>query len=104
MMNISVGNGSDVVVVVAANIVNNVSYVDNVTSVDPTNSSIAVPDFGHCPDYDRSGEILLENLGFYLEGIIQTSLAIAGLLSNFISCLVLASKEMRNSFNLVSCA
>ena len=103
MMNISVGNGSDVVVVVVANIVNNVSYIDNVTSVDPTNSSI-VPDFGHCPDYDRSGEILLENLGFYLEGIIQTSLAIAGLLSNFISCLVLASKEMRNSFNLVSCA
>ena len=55
-----------------------------------------------CPDYDKSGDLLLDNLGFYLEGILQTSLAIAGLLSNFISCLVLASKEMRNSFNLVS--
>ncbi len=55
-----------------------------------------------CPDYDKSGDLLLDNLGFYLEGILQTSLAIAGLLSNFISCLVLASKEMRNSFNLVN--
>ena len=55
-----------------------------------------------CPDYDKSGDLLLDKLGFYLEGILQTSLAIAGLLSNFISCLVLASREMRNSFNLVS--
>jgi len=97
MMNISVGNDTDVVSVVDAV---NITHTD-VVGVDPTNSS-TVPGFDHCPDYDRTGEILLENLGFYLEGIIQTSLAIAGLLSNFISCLVLASKEMRNSFNLVS--
>ena len=29
-----------------------------------------------CPDYDSSGDLLLDNLGFYLEGILQTSLAI----------------------------
>lgn len=69
---------------------------------DSGNESADYPvDTTDCPDFDRSGDILLENLGFYLEGILQTSLAIAGILSNFVSCLVLASKEMRNSFNLV---
>ena len=52
-------------------------------------------------DIDHESEVLLENLSFYLEGVTQTSLAFAGILCNIIVCFVLASKEMRNSFNLM---
>ena len=78
---------------------NNMIAIGNLTD---NETEYVVDPSSDCPDYDKSGDLLLDNLGFYLEGILQTSLAIAGLLSNFISCLVLASKEMRNSFNLVT--
>ena len=52
-------------------------------------------------DIDRESEVLLENLSYYLEGVTQTTLAFAGVLCNIIVCFVLASKEMRNSFNLM---
>jgi len=55
-----------------------------------------------CPDYSDESDLLLDELSFYLEGILQTFLASVGLLSNIVACLVLASKQMRNSFNLVS--
>ena len=48
----------------------NSSDFSNVTMfVDDDN----VSDFSHCPDYDKSGDLLLDNLGFYLEGILQVS-------------------------------
>ena len=54
-----------------------------------------------CPDYSQFGEQLLNTMSFYLEGIIQTPIAIVGILANCLACLVLASKQMRNSFNLM---
>jgi hypothetical protein len=36
------------------------------------------------------------------EFFFQTPIAIAGVVCNLATCLVLASKDMRNSFNLVS--
>ena len=44
-----------------------------------------------CPDFDESGQILLNNLSFYVEGILQTPIAVVGVLSNFVACLVLVS-------------
>ena len=52
-----------------------------------------------CPYFDQNGDILLDNLAFYLEGITQTSFAFAGIMFNCIACIVLGSKEMKNSFN-----
>jgi hypothetical protein len=54
-----------------------------------------------CPDFDESGQEILNNLSFYLEGVVQTPVAIIGVLGNILSSLILASKEMRNSFNLM---
>ena len=48
--------------------------VTNVTFSDAMSYSDAdyVDDpYSHCHDYDKSGQVLLDNLGFYLEGVIQ---------------------------------
>jgi hypothetical protein len=37
----------------------------------------------------------------FLNDFFQTPIAIAGVVCNLATCLVLASKDMRNSFNLV---
>ena len=58
-------------------------------------------DLEECPEYSEFGDELLNTMSFYLEGIIQTPIAIVGILGNSLACLVLASKEMRNSFNLM---
>ena len=54
-----------------------------------------------CPAYNDCCKNLLNNLTFWLEGVVQISFAIAGILSNYISCLILSQKEMRNAFNLL---
>ena len=54
-----------------------------------------------CPDFDESGQYVLNNLSFYLEGVIQTPLAISGVIGNTVASLILSTKEMRNSFNLM---
>jgi hypothetical protein len=36
-------------------------------------SNDSLPDFSHCPDYDKAGDQLLDSLGFYLEGIFQVT-------------------------------
>jgi len=74
---------------------------DNATSVNSSDSLNEIPNPDFCPDYDEESDLLLDKLSFYLEGIIQIVLASVGLFSNIIACLVLASKQMRNSFNLV---
>ena len=33
-----------------------------------------------CPDFDESGQSVLNNLSFFLEGIVQTPIAISGIL------------------------
>ena len=54
-----------------------------------------------CPQYNECCDYLLHQLGFWLEGVIQTTFAVIGILVNLISSLILASKEMRNAFNLL---
>jgi hypothetical protein len=55
----------------------------------------------NCPDYDDDGAILLDDLRFWLEGVVQVTIASSGILCNLVSCLILSDKEMRNSFNLL---
>jgi hypothetical protein len=55
----------------------------------------------NCPDYDDDGAILLDDLRFWLEGVVQVPIASSGILCNLVSCLILSDKEMRNSFNLL---
>ena len=66
-----------------------------------SNITDVLTDLEDCPVYSEFGENLLNAMSFYLEGIIQTPIAIIGILGNCLSCLVLASKKMRNSFNLM---
>jgi len=55
----------------------------------------------YCPTWSRGCTDLRSELGFWIEGVLQTTFAIAGILANTISSLILASKEMRNAFNLL---
>ena len=45
-----------------------------------------------CPDFDESGNQLLGNLGYWMEGIAQCSIAVLGIMFNIGSSLVLASR------------
>ena len=47
-------------------------------------------------------EGVFQTIIFIQEGVIQTTVAIVGLLSNWFASFILLSKEMRNTFNLVS--
>ena len=55
----------------------------------------------NCPEYEEVGEAILSSLGFWLEGVLQSAMASCGLICNLVSIVVLADKEMRNSFNLM---
>ena len=58
--------------------------------------------FSDCQEYTEGDLDLLDSLSFYVEGLIQTPIAICGVVCNLATCVVLASKDMRNSFNLVN--
>ena len=58
--------------------------------------------FSDCQEYTEGDLDLLDSLSFYVEGLIQTPIAICGVICNLATCVVLASKDMRNSFNLVN--
>lgn len=49
-----------------------------------------------CPDHGESGALLMEALRFWVEGIIQTSIAISGVIFNIFSSIILASKVRSN--------
>ncbi len=55
----------------------------------------------NCPVYTHADEALLAEVSFWMEGVVQTSLAVFGILFNCFSSVILASREMRNSFNLL---
>lgn len=65
------------------------------------NSTVAEESKLNCPDYSDQGEEILSELSFWMEGILQTSVAICGLFCNIVSTIVLADREMQNSFNLL---
>ncbi len=77
-------------------------FGENTTNLNTTDSLGGMPNSDICPDYNEESDLLLDELSFYLEGILQSFLASIGLMGNMVACLVLASKQMRNSFNLVS--
>eukprot|EP00095_Tigriopus_kingsejongensis_P000415 maker-scaffold19_size710362-snap-gene-6.13 protein:Tk00415 transcript:maker-scaffold19_size710362-snap-gene-6.13-mRNA-1 annotation:"AGAP001862-PA" len=54
-----------------------------------------------CPEYGEYDQQLRSGLSFWMEGVIQTTIAISGVFFNIFSSLILASKDMRNSFNLL---
>ena len=47
-----------------------------------------------CPSYNKCCEDLQKEMGFWLEGVVQTTFAVGGILANTISSLILASKGM----------
>ena len=85
------------------------SYFDNCTCETGTvtiNASLVGDDPDvisviSCPISNKCCDGLLSSLGFWLEGVVQVTFAILGILSNLVSCMILASKDMRNAFNLL---
>ena len=53
-----------------------------------------------CPDFDESGSQLLEDLGYWMEGIAQCSIAVLGIMFNIGSSLVLASRWVTNGLTM----
>ena len=53
-----------------------------------------------CPDFDESGSQLLEDLGYWMEGIAQCSIAVLGIMFNIGSSLVLASRWVTNDLTM----
>ena len=55
-----------------------------------------------CPDYGAEEEKMLQTVSFVIEGVVQTIVAILGILGNCLASFILSSsKEMRNVFNLL---
>ena len=54
-----------------------------------------------CPVYNACCDVFVDRLAFWLEGVVQVTFAIIGILMNIASCCILGSKEMRNPFNLL---
>ena len=54
-----------------------------------------------CPIYNDCCHNIAEGMAYWLEGVIQVTLGIIGILMNLASCCILGSKEMRNAFNLL---
>jgi len=55
----------------------------------PTHANV---DFSDCQDYTDDDLNLLDSLSFYVEGVMQTPIAVCGLVCNLATCVVLASK------------
>ena len=53
-----------------------------------------------CPDFDESGSQLLEDLGYWMEGIAQCSIAVLGIMFNIGSSLVLASRWVTANYGI----
>ena len=54
-----------------------------------------------CPVYNDCCQRIADGMAYWLEGVIQVTLGIIGILMNLASCCILGSKEMRNAFNLL---
>ena len=55
-----------------------------------------------CPDFDESGSQLLEDLGYWMEGIAQCSIAVLGIMFNIGSSLVLASRWVTDGLTMAN--
>ena len=54
-----------------------------------------------CPDYAASDYERLDVFTFWVEGVLQTSVAVLGIVGNILASVIVCRKEMRNSFNLL---
>ena len=54
-----------------------------------------------CPDYSEADFAFLDRFSFWVEGVLQTAVAVAGIVGNIIASVIISRKEMRNSFNLL---
>ena len=54
-----------------------------------------------CPVYSNEDMLLVDEFSFWIEGVIQTIVAILGILGNSVASIILSRKEMRNAFNLL---
>ncbi len=54
-----------------------------------------------CPEYSMEQFAFLDAFSFWVEGVLQTTVAIAGIVGNIIASVIVSRKEMRNSFNLL---
>ena len=55
-----------------------------------------------CPYYGEEEEQMLQKVSFVIEGVVQTIVAILGILGNSLASFILCTrKEMRNAFNLL---
>lgn len=67
--------------------------------INVNNTSVSQLD---CPDYSDEEAQLMQKVSFAIEGVVQTIVAIFGILGNSLASYILASrKEMRNAFNLL---
>ena len=55
-----------------------------------------VIDFSDCQEYTDDDLNLLDSLSYFVEGVMQTPIAICGLVCNLATCIVLASKVLNN--------
>lgn len=53
----------------------------------------------NCPEFTEYSTNLLNEITFWVEGVLSCSIAIAGFFGNVGSTMILSGKEMRNSFN-----
>ena len=54
-----------------------------------------------CPDLTESDNHLKKEVAYWLEGVFLVVVAFLGIVGNFLASLILARKEMRNSFNML---
>jgi hypothetical protein len=60
-----------------------------------------LPPLLDCPMYSEVDKRLLDFFSFWIEGILTTAVAILGILGNTIVSVIIAQRDMRNSFNLL---
>lgn len=58
-------------------------------------------EFLKCPQYTKEDDALYAKITFWVDGVAVCVVAIIGLIANFLSALILAKEDMRNSFNFL---
>ena len=54
-----------------------------------------------CPEFSDADIRFLDGFSFWVEGVLQTTMAVFGIIGNTIASVIISRKEMRNSFNLL---
>ena len=54
----------------------------------------------YCPNRSPSDNIFIENLAFWLDGVILTVIAVIGVFTNFLAGYLLNQPKLKNPFNL----